>query len=151
MVRFIQIILILAGISCVCIFPKPAAADNQVLTDVKIIHASTASDHIDPGLKGIISELRSVFKYTSYRLIKEQSLNQGFNKEGRISLPGNRTLTVMPSNMENKRIRYQINISKDNQSVFQTQVLLKNNSSITIGGPQFDKGVLLFNISGSAR
>jgi hypothetical protein len=29
--------------------------------------------------------------------------------------------------------------------------LLKNNSSITIGGPQFNNGVLLFNISGSMR
>jgi len=53
--------------------------------------------------------------------------------------------------MEGKRIRYQISIQKNRQSIFQTQVLLKNNSSITIGGPQFNNGVLLLNISGSVH
>ena len=56
----------------------------------------------------------------------------------------------MPSDMEGKRIRYEIGIQKNKQSVFQTQVLLKNNISITIGGPKFNNGVLLFNISGSS-
>jgi hypothetical protein len=151
MIRLIKIIFILMGISCFCSFLQPAFAKNRVLTDVKVIHASTGPRHVDPSLNRIIPELKSVFKYTSYKLIKDQRLNLGFNERGRVVLPGKRVLVVMPVNMEGKRIQYQINIQKNKQSVFQTRVLLKNNSSITIGGPQFNNGVLLFNISGSMR
>lgn len=137
---------------CFCLFTHQLAfAKNQVITDVKVIHASTGPDHVDPGLKGNISELRSVFKYTSYRLIKDQRMKLNFNQKGRVILPGKRTLVVMPSDMDGKRIRYLINIQKNNHPVFKTQVLLKNNSSITIGGPQFKNGTLLFSISGSLQ
>jgi len=155
MVHFIETIIktisIFTGLSCFCLFTQPAFAKNQVLTDVKVIHASTGPAHIDPRLKGNISELKSVFKYTSYRLIKDQKMKLNFNQKGRVILPGKRTLVVIPSDMNGRRIRYQINIHRNNHPVFQTQVLLKNNCSITIGGPQFKNGTLLFNISGSLQ
>jgi hypothetical protein len=134
-----------------CLFTHPLFAASNVRTVVKIIHASTGSDHVDSNLNSIISELKSVFKYTSYRLLNNQQLTQQFNQEGRISLPGNRTLAITPADMTGKRIKYQIAIQRGNKSIFQTQVLLKNNNSITIGGPQHEDGVLLFNISGSAQ
>lgn len=148
MAKFIQTI-ILAGISFFFLFSQPVIAENKVKTEVRVIHASTKSKGVDPGLRRLIPELESVFKYTSYRLIKNQRLRLGFNEEGRVTLPGNRTLVVMPSEMNGKRIRYQINIKKNNRSVFKTQILLRNNRSVTIGGPKYKNGVLLFNISGS--
>lgn len=151
MVKFIKFIIIFSGMAGFCLFVNPLQASAGILTDVKVVHAATGSPYIDPGLAEIIPELKSVFKYTSYRLLKEQRLNLNFKQKGRVSLPGERTLIIIPSAMEGKRIRYQIDIRKNKQSIFQTQVLLKNNSSITIGGPQFNNGVLLLNISGSAE
>ncbi len=129
----------------------PVFANDKISTTVKVIHASTASSHVDPQLKDISKELDSVFKYTSYRLLNQKQMALGFNEKGQVTLPGNRTLVVSPSDMAKKRIRYQINILKKNKSIFKTQVLLKNNNSITIGGPQYKKGVLLFNITGQAK
>ncbi len=150
MVKFTKII-ILAGMSFFFLFSQPAIAKDKVRTEVKVIHASTKAKGVDSSLKNISHELESVFKYTSYRLIKNKRLNQGFNEKGQVKIPGKRTLIVTPSRLDGKRIRYQINIRKNNRSIFQTQVLLKNNKSITIGGPQYKKGVLLFNISGSLQ
>ncbi|WP_300457555.1 hypothetical protein [Desulfobacula sp.] len=149
--KLIKIICLVAGLSLLCCFSQPAMAENRVLTNVKVIHASTTSETVDASLKDIIPELRSVFKYTSYRLLNDQQMNLGFKQKGRVTLPGKRTMIVMPADMEGRRIRYQINILKNNRSVFQTRVLLRNNSSITIGGPQFKNGVLLLNISGSIQ
>ncbi len=149
MVRTTKIILIC--LAFFCLFTHPLFAKDSVKTNVKVIHASTGSNHVDSSLKGIISELKSVFKYTSYRLLNNQRLNQQFNQQGSVTLPSNRTLVIIPTEMNGKRIKYQIAIKKGSKSIFQTQVLLKNNSSITIGGPQHDNGVLLFNISGSAQ
>ncbi len=149
MLRFIKITILTAGLFCLAV--HPVLAKKTVLTDIKVIHASTGKNHVDPGLNSIISELESVFKYTSYRLLKDETLNLNFGQKGQVNLPGKRTLEVVPIKMENKRIRYQILIRKINRIIFKTQVLLKNNSSITIGGPKFKKGTLLFNISGSAH
>ena len=153
MINFIKIRFILTAISFIYLFLPPVVlAGDRVLTDVKVIHASiTGAEQLDPGLKGIIHELKSVFKYTSYRLLKDQRFNLNFSQEGLVDLPGSRTLLILPSDTDGKRIRYQINIQKNNLSIFQTQVMLKNNSSITIGGPELDSGVLLINISGALQ
>jgi len=151
MIRFLKAILILSGISYFCFFSQPVLAGSQVLTNVKVIHASTGPEYVDPSLKKIIPELKSVFKYTSYRLLKNQSLALNFNKKGRVELPGKRTLIVMPTNVDGKRISYQITIRKNNDTILQTRARLKNNNSFTIGGPQFNNGYLLFNISGSLQ
>ena len=73
------------------------------------------------------------------------------NQTEKIALPGNRTIAVTPVNMDGNRITYKIRIDKKQAQVFQTRVLLKNHNSITIGGPQYKKGVLLLNIKGDVR
>ncbi len=149
MVNTIKTIVVFLGICF--LFTQPAVANDQVLTHVKVIHASTSSNHIDANLKNISSELQSVFKYTSYQLLNEKSMSLRINQKGQVTLPGKRTLTVVPLNIDSKGIRYQINIRKNKKKIFQTKALIINNRSLTIGGPQFKKGVLIFNISGSVQ
>lgn len=155
MIRFIEIPILLLTILSLFLPFRTVSAASQVLTDVKVIYASTGGggpeEQSDSSLKGIIKELKSVFKYTSYRLLKDKRFNLNFNQQGLVNLPGNRTLLVVPSDTDGNRIRYQINIQKNFHSIFQTQVMLKNNSSITIGGPELDSGVLLINISGALQ
>ncbi len=147
--RFIKTLFVITGL--ICLFIQPVCAKNTVLTDIKVIHASTDSNYVDPALQSIISELESVIKFTSYKLLKAEKLNLNFGQHGQVSLPAKRTLEVIALKMKGKRIRYQILIRKRNRIIFKTQVDLKNNSSITIGGPKYKKGTLLFNISGSAK
>lgn len=140
---------VLTALAFISFFLPPVWANAQVLTDIKVIHATIGPEQFDSKLKPILHELKSIFKYTSYKLLKEQRFDLQFNQEGRVSLPGNRTLVILPSDADGKRICYQINIQKNNHSIFQTQVMLKNTNSITIGGPELDSGVLLINISGT--
>jgi len=135
----------------ICLFPYPLLAQTVYTTRIKAIHAATGSSHIDPGIKRLVQEIESVFRYTNYRLIKNKQMDLRENQTGIIKLPGNRTLAVTPVNMNGNRITYKIRIEKNQASVFQTQILLKNHSSITIGGPQYKKGVLLLNIKGDVR
>ncbi|SMC54940.1 hypothetical protein SAMN02746065_10448 [Desulfocicer vacuolatum DSM 3385] len=128
-----------------------AFAAKGVLGDVRIIHASSGPAHMDPALGDLAHELQTVFKYTSYRLLNRKPLNVKHRQVAHISLPGNRTLEISPTGFKKGRIKFKINILKQNRSVFNTEILLKNNRSITIGGPGFKKGYLLFNISATAR
>lgn len=149
MYKFFRTVSVFTAI--ICFLSLPAFAGNRINTQVKVIHASTGAKHVDHGLAPLISELRSVFRYTSYRLIKTQSLHQTFSRSDHISLPGKRNMVITPISMNGRRIRYRINIVKNKRSVFQTQIQLRNNSSVTIGGPQFKNGVLVLNIHGSAN
>jgi hypothetical protein len=133
----------------ICLFPNSLWAQTVYGTRVKVIHAATGSSHIDPGIQPLVQEIKSVFKYTDYRLIKDKQMNLGENQTATMNLPGNRTLLCTPVNMVKDRITYHIRIEKNKSPVFQTQVLLKNHNSITIGGPQYKNGVLLFNIEGN--
>jgi hypothetical protein len=58
-------------------------------------------------------------------------------------------LVLTPTGSRDSRIQYEIQILHKGASVFQTRVLLKNNRSMTIGGPQAGPGILLFHITGS--
>ncbi len=133
------------------LFPHPLLAQTIYTTQVKVIHATTGSSRIDPGIKHLVQEIESVFKYTDYRLIKNKQMALEKDETGTINLPGNRTLAVTPVDMANNRITYQIRIEKNQAPVFQTRVLLKNHNSITIGGPQYKRGVLLLNVKGDVR
>jgi hypothetical protein len=151
MMRLTRLNYILTALAFISFFLPTVSAEAQVLTDIKVIHATIGPERFDSRLKPILHELKSVFKYTSYKLLKEQRFDLHFNQEGRVSLPGNRTLLVLPSDTDGNRIGYHITIQKNNHFIFQTQVLLKNNSSITIGGPELDSGALLINISGQLQ
>ena len=135
-------------VAALILVPWDLWAADSIRTHIRVIHASTGPAHMDPGLRDVGPELTSVFKYASYRLINEKTMNLSPGKQGRISLPGARMLEVVPLGLKGKRIKYKVEIFKQGSPVFTTEILLRNRSSITIGGPEFEKGYLLFNISG---
>ena len=132
------------------LFPAPSDsfAQKEISTDVKVIYASSGPKYIDPGLRHIGRELRSVFRYTSYKLIQETRMTLLPQSDGKVNLPGGRVLVATPLAIKGKRIKYRIRIMEGGNRIFQTEILLEKNRSITIGGPRHKKGYLLFNISG---
>lgn len=152
MIRFIRMIrftAIAAGVIWCCWPAQSVIAQDRIMTAVKVIQASTQSRAVDPALKQIVPELESVFKYTEYTLLQDRTLSLAFQQQGRILLPDQRTLVLTPTGSQGGRIQYEIQILHKGASVFQTRVLLKNNRSMTIGGPQSGPGILLFHITGS--
>ncbi len=146
-----KICIILLFLSIIPGISGEAFSAQRVDTDIRIIHALTGPRHMDPALKDLGRELRSVFKYSEYRLLNRKNMILSYNQNGVIGLPGARRLEIVPVNFIKGRIKFNIRIFKKGKSVFTTEVLLRNGSSITIGGPGFKKGYLLFNISGMVR
>jgi len=144
-------ILSLSGI--LLLNPKNADAVETIISNIRVIHATSdaPSDapYIDSGLKDLASQLQSVFKYTSYRLLDSHEMAIANTTTGTLSLPGGRVLEIVYGGMSGDRIKFTIRILKNSVQVFTTQILLKNGNSVTIGGPDFNNGYLLFNISGT--
>jgi hypothetical protein len=71
------------------------------------------------------------------------------NQTGSASLPGGRSLKITPLEIKGNRVALRLEIFKDGRQIFQTKARLLNRSSITVGGPRYQGGYLLFNIFGS--
>jgi hypothetical protein len=124
-------------------------SETPVKLNIKIILASGRQGANDSRLKDLISELNSVFRYSSYQLLSETNLKITSNQTKSVSLPENRILKLTSKGTDGNRVTLELEILKDNNQIFQTAIRLRNNSSITIGGPEYQGGNLLFNIFAS--
>lgn len=129
--------------------PYTATAKDSCRISVETILASRDSSGIDPRLRQHIGELQSMFNYTAYRLLSSEVLNLREGQSGRVSLPGNRQLTITPNKIHGSRADIAMQMMKKRRPVFQTQIQLLNNGSLFVGGPQYQNGNLIFKISGS--
>lgn len=128
---------------------SPAWSDERVDVVVKTVLASQGKNYIDPGLSELARELQSVFRYSSYRLLGQNKMSIRKGETGSSSLPGNRQLKITPLRIKGSRVALRLEITKKGRQIFQTNVRLLNRSSITVGGPEYEGGYLLFNIFSS--
>jgi hypothetical protein len=140
----IFLLLLLAG-------PAADAVSAQGRLDIvtRTVLASNQGDYLDPGLGPLVEELRSVFRYSSYRLLGQNRLTLGLNETGTVPLPGKRVLRITPNGIAGNRAEMQLSILKNRRQIFNTVVQLRNGASVTVGGPKHKGGYLLFNIFAS--
>ena len=141
MVLIIPFSILLASTHC--------RSETAIQIDVKTILASQEKGAIDPQLRGLTQELQTVFRYSSYSLLSRAGLSLDGNNRGVISLPENRTMRIVSRGVNDDRVTLELEILKDKRQIFKTVIRLRNRSSITIGGPEYRGGNLLFNISAS--
>ena len=121
-------------------------AAGNISVRVTAILASQGAAHVDSDLKGMVSELRQIFKYSSYRSLGRHSMNLAIGQTGTASLAGGHLLKITPTRIDGNRSELQLAIFRNNQPVFQTVVQLLNNGSLFVGGPNYQGGYLLFNL-----
>jgi hypothetical protein len=122
-------------------------AQESCRISVDTILASRNGAVVDPQLKRHISELQSMFNYTSYRLLSSESLNLIVGQSGMVSLPGDRRLKITPHKIRGSRAEIALQMMKQKRTVFQTQIQLLNRGSLFVGGPTYQNGNLIFKIS----
>ncbi len=116
---------------------------------VKTVLASQEEKFADPRLSDLIRELESVFKYSSYRLLSQDRMNLSMKETGAVSIPEDRILKITPVGIKGNRAELQLVIFKKDRQIFQTVIQLLNAGTITVGGPEYKGGYLLFNIFNS--
>jgi hypothetical protein len=149
MTRFKKLHLLLLLVVLTGVLAAPIRAEHNIDVVVKTVLASHGAKYFDPRLSSLIKELRSVFRYSSYRLLSQDRINVRMSETGVVSLPGNRILKITPTGVTGNRVELRLVILKKRRVIFETVIQLLNNSSIIVGGPKHKDGSLLFNISAS--
>ena len=122
----------------------------QVQVRLRAIHASNAGSSVDPSLSDLHKELGSLFTFTSYRLMREETLNLFLNKpvsisahEGRIVLEA--TLVGLHKNMAEIKLK----VVREGIEILNTQVRLLPGRTILLGGPKHLRGgVVIYALYG---
>jgi len=146
------------GISIKCIaiafiiftaFASKAFSETGINLNIKTILGSEKPGKVDPKLKDFVKQHKSVFRYSSYSLLSQDFLKLSKKGTGKVLLPGKRELKITCTGVSKKRATLDLEIVKNKKQIFQTVIQLRKNSSVTIGGPKYMDGDLLFNIFAS--
>ena len=123
---------------------------QQVELRIGSILASNQSNEFDPRLAKMKSQLQ-VFKYQSYKLIKEDHQQAGWNADANFEIPGGRSLIVAPQGRQNDQLSLKVRLLEGEKPLLDTTVRLKEGSNLLLGGPPHEGGVLILSISASAK
>lgn len=145
--RFLRIFILAVSLLLISnsyVFSKPTINLN-----IKTILASRSKTATDPRISSLTRQFQPVFNYSSYELLKQENLSINTNSTHRITLPGDMIMEIASQGITGNRISLKLKILRKNRQIFKTMIQLRNDSSVTIGGPEYKKGNLLFNIFAS--
>jgi hypothetical protein len=125
-----------------------SVALGQVQTRIRAIEASNAGFGIDPSLRDVHRELGSLFSFTSYRLLRDETLNLLPNQTVLIQghHPGRFmevTLVGLRRNVATLRIR----VIREGVVILSTEIRLFPGRTVLIGGPRRGEAVVIFAVS----
>ena len=125
----------------------PCEAADTVSVDVGAIYASNEGTSIDPALGTIRGKLRSMFNYTSYRMLDRKRRSLSVGETGEFELPERRAMraTLLPA--EGDKIRLSIQITEGPRKLLTTTLGLRRGGMVLVGGPTHQAGVLILLIS----
>ena len=125
----------------------PCEAADTVSVDVGAIYASNEGTSIDPALGTIRGKLRSMFNYTSYRMLDRKRRSLPVGETGEFDLPGQRTMRATPLPSQGDKVRLSIQISEGPRKLLTTTLGLRRGGMVLVGGPSHQAGVLILLIS----
>lgn len=127
--------------------PVVASPDAPVAVDVGVVVASNEGSTMDPALSSIRDKLQSMFNYSSYRMIDRLKRSLSVGETGNFVLPGNFSMRATPVPSKANKVRLDVQIMEGNKNLLSTTLGLSRGGMVLVGGPSYQKGVLILIIS----
>jgi hypothetical protein len=124
-----------------------STALGQVQTRLRIIEASNVGSSIDPALRDVHDQLGSLFNFTSYRLLRDESLSLIPNRPSEINAHQGVSLEITLMQQQKKEAEYQIRILRQGSEILNTKVRLSPGRTVLIGGPKHGQGSIILAVS----
>ncbi len=138
---------LLAVFLIISLFSLPTAF-AQVHVRMRVILASNAGQNIDTSLRDVHQELGSLFSFTSYRLVRDESLNLLLNQPARIlGRTGKAFLEVTLMGQHRNAAELRLRVVREGTEILNTQVRLAPGRTVLIGGPKHGDGTIILAIT----
>ena len=124
-----------------------SVAFAQVPTRVRVIEASNVGSSIDPSLKDVQSDLKSLSNFTSYRLLKDENLSLSPNRPIDVPVHKGRSLEITLVGQRKDIAECRVKIKSEGTDILNTQVRLSSGRTVLIVGPKHGEGVAIIALS----
>jgi hypothetical protein len=138
--------LLLAGLLAAGPMTPSPGDDGAIEVHIGAVLASNADHEFDPRLVALRRQLRTLFPYSSYRLVKEERQRVAAGGRVGFDIPGGRYLLVMPKGLKNERVSLRVMLIEGTRAVVDTGLTLRNHARFLVGGPRHQEGVLIISI-----
>jgi len=124
-----------------------SVAFAQVPTRVRVIEASNVGSIIDPSLKDVQSDLKSLSNFTSYRLLKDENMSLSPNRPIDVPVHKGRSLEITLVGQRKDIAECRVKIKSEGTDILNTQVRLSSGRTVLIVGPKHGEGVAIIALS----
>ena len=119
----------------------------QVQTRIRVIEASNVGSSIDSSLRDVHGQLGSLFSFSSYRLLKDETVTLSSNQPISVPVHPGRSLEVTLIKQQRDTAEVRVKIKREGTDILNTQVRLSPGRTVSIGGPKHGEGTLLVVLS----
>ena len=124
-----------------------ASAENSVDLHVRTVLATDSNSLFDARLNPCRRQLNGLFRFASYRLVKEEERLVPWGSPNNFDIPGGRYLEVLPKAFQENRLRLRVLlIEGTSPPPLDTDFSVPNHGNIWVGGPRHSDGALLISI-----
>jgi len=112
----------------------------QVQVRVRVMEASNAGSGFDSSLRDLHDQLGSLFSFSSYRLLKDETVSLSLNQPVSLPIPPERSLELTFINQNRVTAEIRVKITRSGRDLLTTLVRLAPGRSVSIGGPNPKRG-----------
>lgn len=137
------------SVLCSLLAAAPRAGWGQTVPlQAQVIYAANEPGGVDSRLGSLAENLRKTFRYSMYQLVDTPKGSPALHQVWKAGLPDNRSLEVVPTAIQEGQYDLTVRVlSAGGQPAVNTTVRLRRGSTVLVGGPSHQKGVLIIAIS----
>jgi hypothetical protein len=124
-------------------------APKRVTVYIDSVMAADTNEGTDPRLAPMGPKLRGLFGFTTYNLIGHDEGQTECGKMIAFTLPGGKILHVQPRAIDGDMIAMEIVLFDGTRPMMTTDLKLRNNGTLIVGGPRYEQGMMIISIGAS--
>jgi hypothetical protein len=122
----------------------------DVMIHINSVLALDVDEPVDPQLKELQRKLQLLFPFKAYHLESRRDAETRCGKMIEFTLPGGRILHVQPREIDGDMIGMELVLFEGARPMMTTDVKLRNNGTLILGGPRYQQGMLIISVGATA-
>ena len=122
-----------------------AYAEGVTVT-VGSVLATDGGQEFDSRLVAMKPQFDSLFRYSSYRLMKHERRALDWGQGASFDIPGGRYLVIAPKELRDSKVSMKVMLLEGGRPLIDTSVALRDHGVLLLGGPKQQEGVLIISI-----
>ncbi len=126
---------------------SPSLSHAQVQAHLRVFEASNVGTGKDSSLRDMGDQFKSLLSFSSYRLLKEETVTLRPDQPAIVPLHEGRSMELILTGQRRDVAEVRVKIKREQADVLDTKVRLSPGRTVSIGGPKHGQGVIIITLS----